>query len=78
METFKMGLSISIIPFSLIFLFITVAWALVDISLRNLSATKKALWSTVVIVLPLVGAVLYNVKVRLPDISNRYKTRMAN
>jgi hypothetical protein len=68
METLKLGMILSIIPFSAIFLFLTIAWALVDISVRKLTGSRRAIWSVVVVVLPLVGAILYNFKVRLPEI----------
>lgn len=71
METFKFGLLTSIIPFTAIFLFLTVAWALVDISVRRLSTGKRALWSIVVIALPVVGVLLYNARVRGPALTGK-------
>ncbi len=64
LETFKFGLMLSIIPFSLIFLFITIAWALVDLSLRNVSVSRRVFWTLAVIVLPLAGPIAYNYLVR--------------
>lgn len=78
METLKLGMILSIIPFTAIFLFLTIAWALVDISLRKLSGSRKAVWSLVVIVFPLLGAILYNFKVRLPDLAVACKTQPAS
>jgi hypothetical protein len=78
METLKLGLMLSIIPFTAIFLFLTIAWALVDIYLRKLTGSRKAVWSLVVIVLPLLGSLLYNFKVRLPDLAGECKAHAAN
>lgn len=78
METMKLGLTLSLIPFTAIFLFLTIAWALVDISLRKLSGGRKAVWSVVVILFPLLGAVLYNFKVRLPDLAAHPKAHPAS
>lgn len=64
METLKFGLMMSIIPFTVIILFLTAVWALVDISLRKLSGARRAIWSTVVIMFPLLGVLLYNFRVR--------------
>jgi uncharacterized membrane protein YhaH (DUF805 family) len=71
METFKFGLMMSIIPFTGIFLVLTIAWALIDLSLRRLSAGKRALWSAVVIAFPVVGVWLYNSRVRVPNLGAR-------
>ena len=64
METLKFGLMLTIIPFSLICLFVTIWWGLVDISVRKLTGMKRVFWSMVVILLPPVGAILYNIMVR--------------
>ena len=64
LETIKFGLLLSIIPFSVIFLFLTVVWALVDISLREVSGARRVLWTLAVIALPLAGPIAYNYLVR--------------
>ncbi|HEY6872856.1 MAG TPA: PLDc N-terminal domain-containing protein [Geobacteraceae bacterium] len=71
METLKFGLMLTIIPFSLICLFITIWWALVDMSVRKVTGLKRAIWSMVVILLPPVGAILYNFLVRQPAIAGK-------
>ena len=58
------GLISAIIPFTIIFLFITIAWALMDLSLRNVSASRRLFWTLAVIALPLAGPVAYNYLVR--------------
>jgi hypothetical protein len=63
-ETLKFGLLMSIIPFTAVFLFLTIAWALMDMSLRKLSGGRRAVWSVVVIAFPLLGVLLYNSRVR--------------
>lgn len=77
METLKFGLMLTIIPFSLIFLFITIWWAMVDMSVRKITGLKRAIWSMVVILLPPVGAILYNYMVRQPDIAGKYNASLA-
>lgn len=69
METLKFGLMLTIIPFSLVFMFITIWWAMVDMSVRKVTGVKKALWSMVVVFLPVVGVLLYNFVVRQRDIA---------
>lgn len=64
LETFKFGLLLSIIPFTVIFLFTVVVWALADLSLRDITRTRRLLWTLAVIALPLVGPVAYNYLVR--------------
>lgn len=64
LETIKFGLLLTIIPFSIIFLFITVCWALIDMSLREVSVSRRIIWTLAVIALPLVGPVAYNYLVR--------------
>lgn len=64
LETIKFGLLLSIIPFTLIFLLITITWALMDLSLRNVSVTRRVLWTLAVIALPLAGPIAYNYLVR--------------
>lgn len=78
METLKFGLMLTIIPFTLIFLVFTIAWALSDMSLRKLSKGKRVAWSMVIILLPPFGSLLYNSKVRVPDIVKNYKTSLAS
>lgn len=63
-QTLQFGLMMSIIPFTVIFLFLTIAWALMDMSLRKLSGSRRAIWSMVVILFPLGGVLLYNFRVR--------------
>ena len=60
LETIKFGLFLTIIPFSLIFLFITVCWALMDMSLREVSGSRRVIWTLAVIALPLAGPIAYN------------------
>ena len=69
METLKFGLMLTIIPFSIVFMFITIWWAMVDMTVRKVTGVRKALWSMVVIFLPLVGVLLYNFVVRQRDIA---------
>jgi hypothetical protein len=64
LETIKFGLLLTLIPFSAIFLFITVCWALMDLSLRKVSGSRRILWTLAVIALPLVGPIAYNYLVR--------------
>lgn len=64
LEMFKFGIVLTIIPFSVIFLFIVVWWALVDLSLREISGSRRIGWTLAVIVLPAVGPILYNYLVR--------------
>ena len=64
LETIKFGLLLTIIPFSVIFLFITACWALVDISLREVSGSRRIIWSLAVVALPLVGPIAYNYLLR--------------
>ena len=79
LETLKLGLTLTIIPFTAIFLFLTVVWSLIDMSVRkNLTGARKALWSLVVILFPVVGALLYNAKVRHPDLAGKYKASPAH
>ncbi|HEY6872855.1 MAG TPA: hypothetical protein VI298_09045 [Geobacteraceae bacterium] len=60
METIKFGLMLTVIPFAVIFLSITIWWALVDMSVKKLSGPKRTLWTLLVILLPPVGSLLYN------------------
>lgn len=64
LETFKFGLLLTCIPFSVIFLFITVVWALVDLSLRDLTESRRIIWTVALLALPLVGPIAYNYLVR--------------
>ena len=78
MENLNFELALVIIPFTAIFLFLIVAWSLIDISVRkNLTGKRKALWGIVVILFPVVGALLYNAKVRLPDLAGKYRAAQA-
>lgn len=63
-ETIKFGLFLTFIPFSVIFLIITVCWALMDMALREVSGSRKVLWTLAIISLPLAGPILYNYLVR--------------
>ncbi|MCM2357659.1 MAG: hypothetical protein NDI77_05880 [Geobacteraceae bacterium] len=60
METIKFGLMLTVIPFIVIFMFITIWWALVDISVKKIRGPKRALWTLLVILLPPVGTLLYS------------------
>lgn len=60
METLMHGLALTAIPFVSIFLLITIWWALVDISVKKIKGRKRALWTFLVILLPPIGAILYN------------------
>ena len=64
LQIITFGLISAIIPFTVIFLFITIAWALMDLSLRNVSASRRLFWTLAVIALPLAGPVAYNYLVR--------------
>lgn len=64
LETLKFGLMLTIIPFSFIFLFITIWWALVDLSLREVSTSRRIIWTLAVIAFPLAGPIAYNYLVR--------------
>ncbi len=77
MESLKFGLMLTGIPFSIIFLFITIWWAMVDMSVRKLTGMKRVIWSMVIIFLPLVGALLYNFLVRQRDIAAKYDASLA-
>lgn len=77
METLKFGLMLTIIPFTMIFMFITIWWALVDISVRKLTGMRRVIWSLIVIFTPPVGAILYNVMVRQRDIAGKYNASLA-
>ena len=59
METIKFGLMLTVIPFATIFLFITIWWALVDMSVKKVTGPKRTLWTLLVILLPPVGSLLY-------------------
>lgn len=67
METVKFGLMLSIIPFTVIFLIITIWWALVDLSLRRIDRIRKVRWALLILLLPPVGSYLYNLFVRQQD-----------
>ncbi|HEY4744173.1 MAG TPA: PLD nuclease N-terminal domain-containing protein [Desulfuromonadaceae bacterium] len=63
-ETIKFGLMLTIMPFTVIFLCITIAWALVDLSYRNVSIHRRVFWALAVILLPLAGPIAYNYLLR--------------
>jgi hypothetical protein len=69
METIKFGLMLTIIPFAAIFLFITVWWALVDISVKKIKGPKRALWTLLVILFPAVGSLLYSSMTKMREIT---------
>ncbi|MCM2357660.1 MAG: hypothetical protein NDI77_05885 [Geobacteraceae bacterium] len=77
METLKFGLMLTIIPFTLVFMFITIWWAMVDMSVRKVTGLRRAIWSMVVILLPPVGAILYNFMVRQRDVAAKYDASLA-
>lgn len=64
METIKFGLMLSIIPFTVVFLIITIWWALVDLSLRRIDRIRKVRWALLILLLPPFGSFLYNLLVR--------------
>lgn len=64
LETIKFGLLLTFMPFSVIFLFITACWALVDLSLHEVSGSRRVIWTLAVVVLPLIGPIAYNYLVR--------------
>jgi uncharacterized membrane protein YagU involved in acid resistance len=64
LENLKFGLLLTFIPFSVIFLFITACWALVDMSLRAVAGSRRVIWTLAVVALPLVGPIAYNYLVR--------------
>jgi hypothetical protein len=64
LETLKFGLLLTIIPFSAIFMLVTACWALMDMSLRKVSGSRRIIWTMAVIALPLVGPIAYNYLVR--------------
>lgn len=60
METLKYGLAMTAIPFVSIFLLVGIWWALVDLSVKKVKGRKRAIWMLLVILLPPVGTILYN------------------
>jgi hypothetical protein len=64
LETIKFGLILTFIPFTVIFLIITACWALIDISVRKVTGSRRVIWTLAVIALPLVGPIAYNYLVR--------------
>ncbi len=69
METIKFGLMLTVIPFITIFLFITIWWALVDISVKKIKGPERALWTMLVILLPAVGSLLYSSLIKTREIT---------
>ncbi|HEX8960338.1 MAG TPA: hypothetical protein VF775_02095 [Geobacteraceae bacterium] len=59
METMKFGLILTVIPFIVIFQFLTIWWALADISVKKIRGPKRALWTLLIIILPPMGSLLY-------------------
>jgi uncharacterized membrane protein YhaH (DUF805 family) len=60
METLKYGLQMTAIPFVTIILLTAIWWALVDLSVKKVKGRKRALWTLLVILLPPIGTLLYN------------------
>lgn len=69
METIKFGLMLTVIPFITIFLFITIWWALVDISVKKIKGPERALWTMLVILLPAVGSLLYSSSTKAREVA---------
>lgn len=63
-ETIKFGLLLTIIPFTVIFLVITIWWALVDMAARKLKGAPRTFWTLTVVLLPPVGAIFYHLSKR--------------
>ncbi|HEY6871138.1 MAG TPA: hypothetical protein VI298_00295 [Geobacteraceae bacterium] len=59
METIRFGLILTVIPFIVIFQFLSIWWALADISLKKIRGPKRALWTLLVVLLPPMGSLLY-------------------
>ena len=83
LESIKFGLVLTIIPFSVIFLFISVCWALMDMSLREASGARRILWILAIIALPLAGPIAYNYLLRRSTgfrkpLVNRLPTELCN
>ena len=60
MDTIQFGLMLTAVPFIVIFLVITIWWTLTDISVRKMKGPKRTLWTLLVILLPPLGSLLYN------------------
>jgi hypothetical protein len=60
MDTIKFGLILTVIPFIAIFQFLTIWWALADISVKKIRGPKRAIWTMLVILLPPMGSLLYS------------------
>ena len=69
METIKFGLMLTVIPFAAIFAFITIWWALVDISVRKIKGPRRAVWTLLIILLPAIGTLLYSSLARVREIA---------
>ena len=74
METIKFGLLLTIIPFFVIFQAITVWWALVDLTVSKIKGTERTMWTLLVILLPPVGAFLYNFMARQQSSAVKYNS----
>ncbi len=59
METMKFGLILTVIPFIVIFQFLTIWWALADMSVKKVRGPKRAVWTLLIILLPPMGSLLY-------------------
>lgn len=77
MDTIKFGLMLTIIPFTAIFLFIAIWWALVDMSIRQISGAKRVLWTILVVLLPPFGSILYNFLVKQRNLIKNYDVSLA-
>lgn len=60
MESIKFGLILTVIPFIVIFQFITVWWAIADMSVKKIKGPKRALWVLLIILMPPVSSLLYS------------------
>ncbi len=69
METIKFGLMLTVIPFAAIFMFITIWWAIVDISVKKIKGPRRALWTLLVILLPAIGTLLYTSLTKVREIA---------
>lgn len=70
METIKFGLLLTVIPFIVIFQFLTIWWALADIAVKKIRGPRRALWTALVILLPPMGSLLYTSMNREGEVSS--------
>lgn len=69
MDTIRFGLILTIIPFVVIFQFLTIWWAVADMSVKKVKGSKRTLWTLLVILLPPLGSLLYTFLNRDGDIA---------